>query len=99
MHGYPSVYRDAFGKNWIADYLGGTRAHPSGVYGREGFSTHGAAVAAADDYARRERSQFHSALQASYAVERTTEVHRRAVANRDRRLLAGAVRRVLAASA
>lgn len=95
MHGYPSVYRDKFGKNWIADYLGGTREHPSGLYGREGFATFGAAVEAADNYARAERAQYHSALRASYAFERATEVHRRAEGNRDRRLLAGAVSRLL----
>jgi len=87
MYGYPSVYKDQFGKNWIADYCGGTRENPSGPLGREGFTNFGAAVEAADTYARRERGLYHVRLQETYAAERVEEVHKRAADNRGRRLV------------
>jgi hypothetical protein len=83
MHGYPSVYR--FGQNWTADYLGGTRDHPSGPFGRENFPTLPAAVTAAAAYVEAEGAAYHSALRATYADERAREVHRRAQANLARR--------------
>jgi hypothetical protein len=83
MHGYPSVYR--LGQNWTADFLGGTRDHPSGPFGREDFPDQAAAIAAAAAYVDAEGAAYHSALRATYAADREREVHRRARANLARR--------------
>jgi hypothetical protein len=86
MHGYPSVYR--FGQNWTADYLGGTRDHPSGPFGRENFPEQAAAIAAAAAFVVAEGAAYHSTLRATYAADREREVHRRAQANLQRRVSA-----------
>lgn len=84
MHGYPSVYK--IDNRWTADFLGGTRDHPSGPFGREDFPEQSAAIAAAAAYVDAEGAAYHATLRAAYAADRVHEVHVRAQDNHRRRV-------------